>query len=116
SADGRFLFAVDAGSNQISVLRIERDGSLDPADGSPVSSGGGNPVSIGVSGRLVYVANQGPGTNPGDTNYTGFRFRDGHLDPIEGSTVPLPSDAVPGQVLFNADGTKLVGTRIGSSE
>lgn len=116
SADGRFLFAVDAASNQISVLRIERDGSLDSADGSPVASGGVNPVSIAVSGKLVYVANQGPGTNPGDANYTGFKFSDGHLNPIDGSTVALPSDAVPGQVLFNADGTKLVGTRIGSSE
>ena len=28
SADGRFLIAVDAGSNQISVLRIRPDGSL----------------------------------------------------------------------------------------
>ena len=39
SADGRFLLAVDAGSNQISVLRIGPDGSLAPVDGSPVSSG-----------------------------------------------------------------------------
>ena len=88
SADGQFLLAVDAGSNQISVLRIERDGSLDPADDSPVSSGGVNPVSIAVSGKLVYVANQGPGTNLGDTNYTGFKLRDGHLNPIDGSTDP----------------------------
>jgi hypothetical protein len=72
-------------------------------------------VSIAVSGRLVYVANQGPGTSPGDTNYTGFRLRDGQLSPIADSTVALPGNAVPGQVLFNADGTRLVGTRIGTS-
>jgi hypothetical protein len=69
-----------------------------------------------VRASHVYLANQGPGTNPGDTNYTGFRLHDGHLKPLEGSTIPLPSDAVPGQVLFDADGTKLVGTRVGTSE
>jgi len=116
SADGHFLLAVDAGSNQISVLRIAHDGSLEQVDGSPVSAGGVNPVSIAVSGKLVYVANQGPGTTAGDTNYTGFRLDGGQLKPIDGSTIPLPSDAVPGQVLFNADGSRLVGTRIGTSE
>jgi 6-phosphogluconolactonase (cycloisomerase 2 family) len=116
SDDGHYLLAVDAGSNQISVLRVMHDGSLEPADGSPVSSGGVNPVSIAVSGKLVYVANQGPGTNPGDANYTGFKLKgNGELVPIPDSTVALPSDAVPGQVLFNADGSTLVGTRIGSS-
>ena len=116
SADGRYLLAVDAGSNQISVLRIKPDGSLDEVQGSPVASGGVNPVSIAVSGELVYVANQGPGSNPGDTNYTGFTLNPGgRLSPIAGSTVALPSNAVPGQVLFNADGSRLVGTRIGTS-
>ena len=33
SADGRYLLAVDAGSNQISVLRIRPDGSLRPHRG-----------------------------------------------------------------------------------
>src|SRR5437660_291682 len=47
SADGRYLLAVDAGSNQISVLQIDRDGSLTAAAGSPVASGGVAPVSIG---------------------------------------------------------------------
>jgi hypothetical protein len=115
SHDGHFLLAVDAGSNQISVIRIKHDGSLEIADDSPVPSGGVNPVSIAVSGKLVYVANQGPGTAPGDTNYTGFRLDGGHLKPIDGSTVVLPNDSTPGQVLFNADGTKLVGTRINGS-
>jgi hypothetical protein len=115
SADGRYLLAVDAGSNQISVLRIKPDGSLDQV-GSPVSSGGVNPVSIAVSGDLVYVANQGPGANPGDTNYAGFTLNPGgHLSPIPGSKVALPGNAVPGQVLFNVDGSRLVGTRIGTS-
>ena len=74
SADGRYLLAVDAGSNQISVLRIRPDGSLESAAVSPVASGGVDPVSIAVDRDLVYVANAGPGASVADTNYTGFRL------------------------------------------
>jgi hypothetical protein len=117
SADGRYLLAVDAGSNQISVLRLRPDGSLEPAQGSPVASNGVDPVSIAVSGALVYVANQGPGANPGDTNYTGFTLNPGgHLRALPGSTIPLPSGSKPGDVLFSGDGSRLVGMRIASSE
>lgn len=117
SADGRYLLAVDAGSNEISVLRIKHDGSLKAVVGSPVASNGVDPVSIGVHGDLVYVANAGPGSSPGDTNYTGFRLNPGgHLRAISNSTYVLPNDSKPGQVLFNGDGTKLAGTRIATSE
>ena len=116
SANGRYLLAVDAGSNQISVLRIKPDGSLQIAQGTPVSSNGVNPVSIAVYKELVYVANQGPGISPGDTNYTGFTLNaGGHLRPLPGSTISLPNDSKPGDVLFNKDGSRLVGTRIASS-
>jgi hypothetical protein len=116
SSDGRYLLAVDAGSNQISVLRIKPDGSLQVAEGSPAASNGVDPVSIAVHGNLVYVANAGPGSNPGDTNYTGFTLNPGgHLDAIPGSTYALPSNSKPGDVLFNATGTKLAGTRIVTS-
>jgi 6-phosphogluconolactonase len=111
SSDGRHLLAVDAGSNQISVLRIKPDGSLQIAD--IVSSNGGNPVSIAVDDGLVYVANADP-VNP---NYTGFTLNQGgHLRPLLGSTVSLPAGSQPGDVLFNGDGTKLVGARVGTSE
>jgi 6-phosphogluconolactonase (cycloisomerase 2 family) len=112
SPDGRFLIAVDAGSNQISVLRISGDGSLRLVPGGVVSSGGVLPVSVAVHDNLVYVANAGNG----GSNYTGFRLRhDGRLEPIAGSTVALPDGSQPGDVLLNADGTKLAGTRIGTS-
>jgi 6-phosphogluconolactonase (cycloisomerase 2 family) len=107
---GRYLVAVDAGSNQISVLRISSDGSLQPID--LVGSGGNEPVSVTVHHRLVYVANAGDG----GANYTGFVFgRHGQLDPLAGSTVSLPDGSSPGDVLFNGDGTKLAGTRVGTS-
>jgi 6-phosphogluconolactonase len=113
SSDGRYLLAVDAGSNQISVLRISHDGALRLDRRSPVASNGVDPVSIGVDRDLVYVANAGAG----GSNYTGFRLGwDGRLTPIPGSTYALPDGSQPGQVLFNRDGTRAAGTRIGSSQ
>jgi 6-phosphogluconolactonase len=46
SSDGRYVIAVEAGSNQISVLRIEHDGTLDLVPRGVVSSGGAAPVSV----------------------------------------------------------------------
>jgi 6-phosphogluconolactonase len=112
TSDGKYLLAVDAGSNQISVLRMENDGELNRVGGGPVSSGGIKPVSIAVHGRLVYVANAGDG----GSNYTGFTLNPGgHLRPLAGSTVALPDGSSPGDVLFNGDGSKLVGTEVGTS-
>jgi 6-phosphogluconolactonase len=112
SADGRFLIAVDAGSNQISVLRVHSGGSLSLVRGGVVSSRGVLPDSIAVYGDLVYVANSGAG----HSNYTGFRLGfGGHLFHIPESTVALASNAAPGDVLFNGTGTKLVGTEVGPS-
>ena len=115
SSDGRYLLAVDAGSNQVSVLRIKSGGTLKRV-GRPVSSNGVNPVSIAVDGQLVYVANAGTATSTGGTNYTGFTLnRGGHLRPLAGSTVTLPDASQPGDVLFSPDGSKLVGTRVETS-
>jgi len=112
AAGGRFLIAVDAGSNQISVLRVHSDGSLSLVPGGLVWSRGTLPDSIAVHGDLVYVANSGAG----DANYTGFRLGfGGRLFRIPGSTVTLAADAAPGDVLFNGTGTKLVGTEVGPS-
>lgn len=108
---GRYLLAVDAGSNQISVLTVRRDGSLAPV--SVAWSGGSDPVSIAVHGRLVYVANASSVV----PNYTGFRLGwDGRLHPIPGSTFTLPDGSQPGDVLFNGSGTVLAGTRVATSE
>jgi 6-phosphogluconolactonase len=113
--DGRYLLAADAGSNQISVLRVRPDGTLSPAQGSPVASGGIEPVSIAVHEGLVYVANEGNGTT--GSNYTGFRLNSGgHLTPIAGSTVPLPATANPGDILFNGTGNNLIGIEVGTTD
>ena len=102
TADGRFLLATDQASSQISVLRIRPDGSLVPVN--LVASGGVQPVSIAVHGPLVYVANAGAGGN----SYSGFVLGPfGHLHPLRGSTIALPDGSQPGDILFNATGTKL---------
>jgi 6-phosphogluconolactonase len=113
SSDGRYVLAVDAGSNQISVLRIARDGALELVPGGVVSSGGAQPVSVAEHNGLVYVANAGAA----DSNYAGFALSDGgQLRPLPGSTVPLAAGTQPGDVLFNPTGTSLIGTRVGTSQ
>jgi 6-phosphogluconolactonase len=101
----QFLFAVNAGSNQISVLRVRRSG-LDLID--VVDSGGIRPISLTVHGDLLYVLNEG-----GTPNITGFTIGDdGTLTPLAGSTQPLigGAGADPAEVSFNTDGTLLVVT------
>jgi 6-phosphogluconolactonase (cycloisomerase 2 family) len=112
SGDGHYLIAVDAGSNQISVLRIHDDGTLRLVHGAVVGSGGAEPVSVTEHDGLVYVANAGSDAS----NYTAFALsRAGRLQPLAGSTFALPADAQPGDVLFNGTGRNLVGARVGSS-
>jgi 6-phosphogluconolactonase (cycloisomerase 2 family) len=108
SPNGRYLLAVDAGSNEISVLRVQGHGRL-TAVGRPVSSGGVKPVSIAIRpDGVTYVANVGTG----GSNYTGFRLAsNGQLTPIPGSTVAVPESSGQGDVLFNTTGDRLVGTR-----
>jgi hypothetical protein len=112
TSDGRYLLAVDAGSNQISVLRVTANG-VPVLVGQPVFSGGIKPVSVAVSPfGLVYVANQGNG----GSGYSGFRLhRDGSLTPIAGSTINVPDGSGLGDVFFNAFGNHLIGTRTGTS-
>jgi len=103
SSDGHYLLAVDAKSNQISVLRLGFNG-VPQLVGSPVSSGGTEPLSIAVSGNLVYVANSGS-----EPNVTGFLLApNGTLYPLPGSTVSLPAGSGPDDVLFDPKGRKLV--------
>jgi hypothetical protein len=103
----------DAGSNQISVLRILPGGLLALVRGGVVPSAGVLPLGVAVHGKLVYVVNAGTG----GSNYTGFRLTPaGRLAPVPGSTVALPSGSQPGDVLFNGTGAKRAGTRVGTSQ
>jgi 6-phosphogluconolactonase len=111
AASERF-FAVNAGDASISMLSLESDGSLVPR--SKVSSGGVKPVSITVSGDLVYVVNSGDATTP--ANIAGFRIQGTTLATVAGSTQPL-SAALPGpaQIQFAPDGKSIVVTEKGTN-
>jgi 6-phosphogluconolactonase len=102
SRTGRWLLAVDAGSDEISVFAVTHRG-LRQTD--RVGSGGDMPISVTIHRRLVYVLNAGD-----DGNISGFRLGShGQLRPIAGSTRPLSSMAsAPAQVEFTPDGDRLV--------
>jgi 6-phosphogluconolactonase (cycloisomerase 2 family) len=103
SGDGHVLLAVNAGSNEISVL--ETRGRVLTLS-SKNSSGGIFPNSIAISGDLVYVLNS-KGDSP---NITGFRLDvNGRLQWI--ATVDLPSGSVgPNDIRFVPDGSELLVT------
>ena len=105
---GDLLFAVNAGSNDVSVLRARRGGGLSLLDRVP--SGGTDPISLTLRGRLLYVLNNG-----GAGNISGFVIgRDGDLTPLSDSTRPLAGSG-PAQVSFTPDGGRLIVTEKSSS-
>ena len=101
--DRRLLFAVNSGSDSIAVFNINSDGSLRAIAGSPFPSGGTNPVSLGLAGNTLFVANKN-----GDfahesslqPNYTAMRIHDdGSLTPVQNSTVSVAYGSSPAQAL-----------------
>lgn len=112
--EGTLLFAVNGGSDSIATFRINSDGSLTPAVGSPFPSGGSNPVSVGLAGSdILCVVNkdQNP-MHPGLflPNYTTFRVNlRGQLAPIPRSTVYSELGSSPSQALTTVDGRLVFG-------
>jgi len=108
SENNHWLFAVNAGSNEISSFAVSADG-LELVD--RVDSGGLLPVSLTKYKDWLYVLNAG-----GSGNISGFSVgQDGSLTPLAGSTQPVSNGGVgpaPGlaQVAFNSDGSALVVT------
>jgi 6-phosphogluconolactonase (cycloisomerase 2 family) len=104
--DNRFLLAVNAGSNEISVLSIRSD-ALVLTDIVP--SGGTQPISVTVAHNLVYVLNAG-GAGGAGGNITGFYLSErGQLHPLPGSTQPLSGANVgPAQISFGLRGDVLI--------
>ncbi len=108
SHDGRWLFAANAGSNEIAAFRATRT-KLKLTD--KVGSGGAFPVSLTQHKNLLYVLNAG-----GEGNITGFTFdHAGRLHRLPGSTRPLGAVEgepfflfSPAQVGFTPRGDKLV--------
>ncbi|MDH5725483.1 MAG: lactonase family protein, partial [Nitrospira sp.] len=104
SDDGETLFAVNAGSDEVSVFQIHDHGLTLTCK---VSSGGVRPISIALHEDWVYVLNAG-----GPGNITGFTLTSRNtLEPIPGSTQSLSGPATaPAQIEFNPEGNTLVVT------
>jgi 6-phosphogluconolactonase len=108
SNNSHWLFAVNAGSNQISSFAVTENG-LELAD--VVDSGGALPVSLTNYKDWLYVLNAG-----GSGNISGFSIgQDGSLSSLAGSTQPVSNGGVgaaPGlaQISFSSDGSTLVVT------
>jgi 6-phosphogluconolactonase len=104
SPDHRFLYACNPGSDDITVFAVQGS-SLVFLQKVPA---GDEPLSITISGRLMYVLDGSVAA----TQITGFTIgEDGLPSPLPNSTKPLSSPiAVPGEVLFSPDGKMLVVT------
>lgn len=103
------FFVVNAGDSSISMLSLEPDGTL--ALLSNVPSGGERPVSVTVSGSVVYVLNAGVVDNGTQGNISGFKIAGTDLMPIADSTRPLSApNPGPAQIQFSPDGAALVVT------
>jgi 6-phosphogluconolactonase (cycloisomerase 2 family) len=112
----RLLIAVNAGSDTISVFRV--DGHRLRLE-NVLPSGGQFPASVAIHDELVYVLNSG-----GTGIVQGFRIGHGGVSPIAGSARSLglansnPPNFLmaPGQVGFTPDGRQLlVTTKVSTS-
>jgi 6-phosphogluconolactonase (cycloisomerase 2 family) len=104
------LYAVNAGSNTITVFRVFGATLIRT---QVVSSGGQFPVSIAVHGNQVYVLNAW-----GGASVSGFIQLGGYLIPVPGwhrnlglgTTSSTVFTATPGQIGFTPDGSHLIIT------
>jgi 6-phosphogluconolactonase (cycloisomerase 2 family) len=109
SPDGKYLYAVNQGSNNIAVFAIHPNGALSIVYGAPVYSGGAEPVSLAITDGRLYVLNRGNGYEGKPAtiapNVAAFTVgQHGRLLPIPKSTVTLPVNLSPAQVLASAGG------------
>jgi 6-phosphogluconolactonase (cycloisomerase 2 family) len=103
SQDHSLLFAVNAGSGEISMFRVRRS-DLELVD--KVSSGGSEPNAVAQHGNLVYVLNTG-----GSSDVVGFRLDHDRLLPIANSTRFLSTNtAGAASIAFSPDGKFLAVT------
>lgn len=105
SRDGNYLFAVNPGSNDVSVFSIKKDGQLTLLDHA--DDQGLRPVSVTVDHNRVYVV------NAGDDSIFGYQFNRqlGKLEPLPLSHKRLSSTRTgPAQISFDNEGEVLVVT------
>ena len=109
------LYAVNAGSNTITVFSVRGDTLI---RSQVISSGGQFPVSITVHGNQVFVLNA-----LGGASVSGFIQLGGRLIPVPswtrdlglGTTSSTVFTGTPGQIGFTPDGSHLVVTTKGAA-
>ena len=117
SSNRQFLYVVNAGSDDISAFSLGRFGR--PVLMQKISSNGDFPVSMAISGNILYVLNSGS-----DGAISGYRIRNGRLVPIPNSTRALGLGAstfpqgdarnlAPGDISFDTLNRRLLITYAG---
>jgi hypothetical protein len=106
--NGKFLFAVNAGSNTVSSFKVTSHG---PVLVNQISSGGAFPDSLSVHGNLLYVL------NANSLNIQGMMFNSGGvLHALSGASQPLsPGGTIPGaprDIHFDNTGKWLLVTKL----
>jgi DNA-binding beta-propeller fold protein YncE len=109
SPDGKFLFAVNQGSDTVSVFAVQSNGTLTLLHQAAVPSGGTQPVSLTFTGDRLFVLNRGNSADgvvgtvaPDIASF--FVGEDGSLFQVPNATVKLPLNLSTAQVLASADG------------
>jgi len=109
--EGTVLYAVNGGSDTIAVFRIGRQGGLRKVQGSPFSSGGTDPVSIGIARDTLTIVNKAMDPSRPDSNqpnYTSFSLAaDGSIESGPLSTQLAPVGSSPSQADISS-GNRLV--------
>jgi len=121
SPSGAFLYAVDAGTNDVAAFSIGASGQLTLVGRYPTN--GPSPVSITIdsSGRYLYVLNTGslPSGSNAPGGIAGFAIgAGGALTPIAGSSQALSNAQQyvdPSEIAFSRNGTYLVATEKATS-
>jgi hypothetical protein len=110
NAEGTVLYAVNGGSDSIAAFHIDREGQLTALQGSPFSSGGTDPVSVGIARDTAVVVNKAMGTPGGQStlpSYASFSLdTEGRFDGLL-STYLAPAGSSPSQADISA-GKRLV--------
>lgn len=106
---GTLMFAVNGHSNNISVFKINSDGTMRPIAGSPFPSGGQDPVSIALKENvlpnnvsILVAVNKAsdPGQTGGTPGYATFDVTTGGVMTLNaGSIFNLPAGTSPASVV-----------------
>jgi 6-phosphogluconolactonase (cycloisomerase 2 family) len=117
---GSALYAVNGHTNSIAAFRVNANGTLTAIAGSPYASGGQDPVSLGLAGKFLVVANKNidpkQNRNADVPNYTTFSVKqNGSLTMNPGSTLDLLANSGPSQALVSGRNRLVFGLELFTS-